>query len=146
MRTRTQGLGSPVGQGGESLTSKVVKGKHGLAVETVGAELQKVGTSGPSFPRFFASLCCATADSHGLLTLSSCLTFPLDEEWSFVETEDWRPDIIGGWLPCGADDCEFFVLFAYDTHDKQAVGYTPTTPGSIRDLCRWKSGKPSRVV
>ncbi|KAF9646284.1 hypothetical protein BDM02DRAFT_3100075 [Thelephora ganbajun] len=36
--------------------------------------------------------------------VSSCLTFALDEGWSFVETEDWRPDITGSWSPCGADD------------------------------------------
>ena len=88
----------------------MAKGRHGRAVETGGVESQKVGMSGPSsFSCFLASLLCAAADSHGFTTPSSCLTFSLDEGWSFVETEDWRPDITGSWLPCRADDSESFV-------------------------------------
>ncbi|KAG8782284.1 hypothetical protein FRC12_020998 [Ceratobasidium sp. 428] len=33
----------------------------------------------------------------------SNLTFDLNPGWNFVETEDWRVDWVGSWLPCGAD-------------------------------------------
>lgn len=59
---------------------------------------------------FFPSLLRASVDSHKSVAASSCLTFDLDEGWFFVETEDWRPDLTGSWLPCGADDSESFVL------------------------------------
>lgn len=85
----------------------MVKGRHGPAAETDGAGSQKVVMSGLS--SFFCFSRAAT-ESHGLTPPSSCLTFDLDEGWSFVETEDWRPDITGSWLPCGADESETLVL------------------------------------
>ncbi|KAJ2915917.1 hypothetical protein MD484_g4506, partial [Candolleomyces efflorescens] len=35
---------------------------------------------------------------------SSNLTFSLAPGWSFVETEDWRKDLVGGWSGVGADN------------------------------------------
>ena len=74
-------------------------------VETGGVESQKVVMLGLSLPTPRLAV-----GSHRLTPPSSCLTFALDEGWSFVETEDWRPDITGGWLPCGADDSKSFGL------------------------------------
>ena len=116
-------------------------------VETGGAELQKAEMSGPS------SLESSMVSSVQRLILmdlhppSSCLTFDLDEGWSFMEPEDWRPDIAGSWLPCGADDSESFILSHQSlcrTHATQAVGYIQTAPGSIQDPYRWKSGNSHR--
>jgi hypothetical protein len=40
-----------------------------------------------------------------VLRRSSNLTFSLESGWSFIETEDWRPDLDGSWIPAvGADD------------------------------------------
>lgn len=41
------------------------------------------------------------------LVHSSNLTFSLAAGWSFVETEDWRPDLDGAWADgVGGDDGE----------------------------------------
>ncbi|EIN12918.1 hypothetical protein PUNSTDRAFT_42378 [Punctularia strigosozonata HHB-11173 SS5] len=36
--------------------------------------------------------------------VSSNLTFSLAPGWTFVETEDWRPDVEGTWIECGSDE------------------------------------------
>ncbi|KAI0270037.1 integral peroxisomal membrane peroxin-domain-containing protein [Gloeopeniophorella convolvens] len=41
--------------------------------------------------------------TDGASDVSSNLTFLLDPGWVFVETEDWRADIEGGWSAVGAD-------------------------------------------
>ena len=35
---------------------------------------------------------------------SSNLTFALEPGWAFVETEDWRPDLVGSWVAPGMVD------------------------------------------
>jgi hypothetical protein len=44
---------------------------------------------------------------------SSNLTFPLEPNWLFVETEDWRADVMAEWSQVGADDCERCPMFSY---------------------------------
>lgn len=34
---------------------------------------------------------------------SSTLTFPMEQGWAFVETEDWQPDFLGLWANGKAD-------------------------------------------
>jgi hypothetical protein len=43
-----------------------------------------------------------TPDGGG--DISSNLTFPLEPNWLFVETEDWRADVMAEWSQVGADD------------------------------------------
>lgn len=42
-------------------------------------------------------------DGWGNVSSVSSSTFSLAEHWSFVETEDWRPDVDGTWSSCGSD-------------------------------------------
>jgi hypothetical protein len=51
---------------------------------------------------------------------SSNLTFALSPGWSFVETEDWRPDLEAGWGGVGSDDSTFSTPFPFPL---------PTLPG-----------------
>ncbi|KAI0074131.1 hypothetical protein K474DRAFT_1665790 [Panus rudis PR-1116 ss-1] len=52
----------------------------------------------------------SAVSEDGTGDVSSNLTFSLSPGWLFVETEDWRPDLEGSWLPeVGADEGIYFV-------------------------------------
>ena len=79
---------------------------------------------------------------------SSNLTFPLESDWAFVETEDWRADIEAKWSEVGADDCERFPIRGYihsfvkcSSVTLQRDGYIQMMRGSSHMLCRWVSGR-----
>ena len=42
---------------------------------------------------------------------SERIVVKLEPGWAFVETEDWEPDFLARWAPCGADKGAFPSLF-----------------------------------
>ena len=77
-----------------------------------------------------------------------------------METEDWRPDIIGSWLPCGADDSmtllrvDFFArLMArrwLDIHQRRLARSETHTIGRVENPHGWHDSKeemdPSNIL
>lgn len=54
-------------------------------------------------------------DISPIRSVSSNLTFTLESGWAFIDSEDWRPDILGSWVEAGADDGELSSLLSVQT-------------------------------